>query len=71
MSDLFGNHIVGFPTRRLICLYNVIISVFEWSHDESDYFCKLLYMLIFEGLIIKSLIISLVVLLKSTLDKTY
>ena len=19
MSDLFGNHIVGFPTRRLIC----------------------------------------------------
>ena len=20
MSDLFGNHIVGFPTRRLICL---------------------------------------------------
>ena len=21
MSDLFGNHIVGFPTRRLICKY--------------------------------------------------
>ena len=20
MSDLFGNHIVGFPTRRLICV---------------------------------------------------
>ena len=20
MSDLFGNHIVGFPTRRLICI---------------------------------------------------
>ena len=22
MSDLFGNHIVGFPTRRLICFYD-------------------------------------------------
>ena len=21
MSDLFGNQIVGFPTRRLICVY--------------------------------------------------
>ena len=21
MSNLFGNHIVGFPTRRLICFY--------------------------------------------------
>ena len=40
MSDLFGNHIVGFPTRRLIfntgfvlkdCydyIYNKIVSVF-------------------------------------------
>ena len=24
MSDLIGNHIVGFPTRRLICLYGVL-----------------------------------------------
>ena len=23
MSDLFGNHIVGFPTRRLICLHQI------------------------------------------------
>ena len=23
MSDLFGNHIVGFPTRQLICQYSV------------------------------------------------
>ena len=23
MSDLFGNHIVGFPTRRLICFRNM------------------------------------------------
>ena len=22
MSDLVGNHIVGFPTRQLICSYN-------------------------------------------------
>ena len=22
MSDLFGNHIVGFPTRRLICYFD-------------------------------------------------
>ena len=26
MSDLFGNHIVGFPTRRLICVYYYIFS---------------------------------------------
>ena len=25
MSDLFGNHIVGFPTRRLNC-YNSIVN---------------------------------------------
>ena len=24
MSDQFGNHIVGFPTRRLICIFPVI-----------------------------------------------
>ena len=24
MSDLFGNHIVGFPTRRLIYIYYAI-----------------------------------------------
>ena len=29
MSDLFGNHIVGFPTRWLICIYivNTVIIV--------------------------------------------
>ena len=26
MSDLFGNHIVGFPTRRLICSATVLIT---------------------------------------------
>ena len=24
MSDLFGNHIVGFPTRRLTCVHNAM-----------------------------------------------
>ena len=27
MSDLFGNHIVGFPTRRLICFYKITCSI--------------------------------------------
>ena len=27
MSDLFGNHIVGFPTRRLIYIYSKIGDV--------------------------------------------
>ena len=26
MSDLFGNHIVGFPTRRLICIEMVGVT---------------------------------------------
>ena len=30
MSDLFGNHIVGFPTRRLNCLLLIHFS----DHDE-------------------------------------
>ena len=29
MSDLFGNHIVGFPTRRLICRL-------DWSAKVSS-----------------------------------
>ena len=31
MSDLFGNHIVGFPTRRLI-------SLFEQHHEKKTEF---------------------------------
>ena len=27
MSDLFGNHIVGFPTRRLICRIHITIFI--------------------------------------------
>ena len=28
MSDLFGNHIVGFPTRRLIsCTVNIFVAL--------------------------------------------
>ena len=29
MSDLYGNHIVGFPTRRLI--NEIIINIFEYK----------------------------------------
>ena len=41
MSDLVGNHIVGFSTRRLICLfvfkvYNKISVMSGWSHDFLD-----------------------------------
>ena len=28
MSDLVGNHIVGFPTRRLICCILITVLVF-------------------------------------------
>ena len=29
MSDLFGNYIVGFPTRRLICMFIVVAKVLK------------------------------------------
>ena len=29
MSDLFGNHIVGFPTRRLLYIYSVTVTEAE------------------------------------------
>ena len=32
MSDLFGNHIVGFPTRRLIFLQHQIMASGLWLH---------------------------------------
>ena len=32
MSDLFRNHIVGFPTRRLICMF----STRHHAHDASS-----------------------------------
>ena len=32
MLDLFGNHLVGFPTRRLIC---IIGAVYSWG--DGDY----------------------------------
>ena len=33
MSDLFGNHIVGFPTRRLIC--NICLCIFSLNEDDD------------------------------------
>ena len=38
MSDLFGNHIVGFPTRWLICIaswFMKIISILALSSDAN------------------------------------
>ena len=36
MSDLFGNHIVGFPTWRLICLLILAtVSLIFVSHDAT------------------------------------
>ena len=31
MSDLFGNHVVGFPTRRLNCVLKNIVIMFMLS----------------------------------------
>ena len=41
MSDLFGNHIVGFPTRRLIFFfsglsYNWVTKQLCWSQIQPD-----------------------------------
>ena len=44
MSDLFGNHIVGFPTRWLICICVLEIGVgveresYLHSSDQSHFF---------------------------------
>ena len=35
MSDLYGNHIVGFPTRRLIWIYYCIAGQ-ELSTNKKD-----------------------------------
>ena len=65
MSDLVGNHIVGFPTRRLICYLPVVImtlfnqnvsflvcsQIFFFLSDSSDgkKFGKLSSECVFEG----------------------
>ena len=47
MSDLFGNHIVGFPTRRLICLLisfqdncnwtlNIDCEIMSWASQNPE-----------------------------------
>ena len=38
MSDLFGNHIVGFPTRRLISYLNAEDAVIYEPHCEKTGF---------------------------------
>ena len=40
MSDLFGNHIVGFPTRRLIIVApvsRVLASVHSYQRQNAHY----------------------------------
>ena len=37
MSDLCENHIVGFPTRRLIC-FVIVFILFCFIQIHSDYF---------------------------------
>ena len=45
MSDLFGNHIVGFPTRRLIyidsCLQRGIPAFRVYENKDSELFFPL------------------------------
>ena len=49
MSDLFGNHIVGFPTRWLICGVGAVLSfppgVLVWAHSNLNgiKFCAFLF----------------------------
>ena len=44
MSDLFGNHIVGFPTRRLICnKLEIRLSATELLQLLSYQHCKSIY----------------------------
>ena len=40
MSDLFGNHIVGFPTRRLICISLIQIETLATSFDSVNLFSR-------------------------------
>ena len=36
MSDLFGNHIVGFPTRRLILMIMFLFSGYSTVPKQTD-----------------------------------
>ena len=37
MSDLFGNQIVGFPTRRLICRIFTVGKLYSYPPDKYSY----------------------------------
>ena len=45
MSDLFGNHIVGFPTRRLISMFPSLsrlgVELSVVPSLEEDFLCQL------------------------------
>ena len=44
MSDMFGNHSVGFPTRRLICYKNIRLNkelgINKFDRNHGDVFIQ-------------------------------
>ena len=49
MSDLFGNHIVGFPTRRLIFIRSLVWNSKTFSPDFQDHVGPNLYYIILKS----------------------
>ena len=45
MSDLFGNHIVGFPTRRLICDRRCYINQAIPNNDGNGHYNVILHII--------------------------
>ena len=44
MSDLFGNHIVGFPTRRLKCVIRIVRQCLSRQHQSLGTFLSTAHM---------------------------
>ena len=43
MSDLFGNHIVGFPTRRLIYRLDSLKGLYSPFFQQPEFYGDLVY----------------------------
>ena len=54
MSDLFGNHIVGFPMRRLISSVLVVLSCVgcPWKTGVRLHFCCMFVITMLYGAVI-------------------
>ena len=52
MSDLFGNHIVGFPTRRLMMQIPVLEQLTMAQNDLWKFVPRHCYLLILSGLFV-------------------